>query len=97
MRPIGPADGEYPHSKPRPPRGWSYPRNRTALDAALAGLSEQTIRWIEFVSRHGPVLCAHFVGETSRFWAGAGQVSIEIWTVPSGERKESSARFSPTG
>jgi hypothetical protein len=84
---------EYPHSKPKPPRGWSYPLNRTMLDAALAGLGEATVVKIDFlpVRRSNVVLGARYFGQYSRFRFAAERVWLYVHAVPSEERKETEA------
>lgn len=81
---------EYPHSKPKPPRGWSYPLNRTAIDAALEAVEASTVGRISFmpVQRSDVVLRALNTGEASRWWFAAGEVWLYIHAVPSPERKD---------
>jgi hypothetical protein len=83
---------EYAFDKHKLPRGFSFPLNRSVLDAALTQARIAHVYCVYYWLRQSGdiVLRADYCGETNRAWA-AGQASITLYAVPSLERRETEA------
>jgi len=79
----------YAFDKQKLPRGFSFPLNRSVLDAALAQAAIARVHCVYYWLRQSGdiVLHANYSGETNQAWA-AGQSSITLYAVPSAERRE---------
>jgi hypothetical protein len=79
----------YAFDKHKVPRGFSFPLNRSVLDAALSEARITRVHCVYYWSRHSGdiVLRADYCGEANHAWA-AGQASITLYAVPAAERRE---------
>ena len=79
----------YAFDKQKLPRGLSFPLNRSVLDAAMIRAQIARVHCVYYWLRQSGdiVLRADYCGETNQARA-AGQASITLYAVPSGERRE---------
>jgi hypothetical protein len=80
----------YSFDKSKLPQGMSYPLKRSVLDAALeaAGISRIYVVYYWVRQAGSVVMRAEYCGESSTGRFAAGQSSVTLYAVPSGERKE---------
>jgi hypothetical protein len=82
----------YAFDKQKLPRGFGFPLKRSILDAALTEAAITGVYCVYYWLRHSGdiVLRADYCGEANHAWA-AGQASITLYAVPSGERRATEA------
>jgi hypothetical protein len=81
---------DYHFDMAKIPKGMSFPLKRSRLDAALieSGISSVCIVYYRLRQSGDIVLRGNFCGEQPRDRAMAGQFSITIYAVPSGQRSQ---------
>jgi hypothetical protein len=79
----------YSFDKSKLPQGMSFPLKRSVLDKALeeAGISQIHVVYYWLRQGGNVVMRAEFCGESNKGWFAAGQSSVTLHAVPSGERK----------
>ena len=90
---------EYGLSKAKLPKGSSYPLGRTKLDAALEAAGVTTVHVVNYMHRRTGtlVLWSDYCGEGRKGWAAAGLARVNVYSVPSAERKAAEQAILDTG
>jgi hypothetical protein len=82
---------DYPFSKHKLPKGFSFPLKRSVLDALLDASEITGLSGVSFIysSQSREILLrASFFGEAHKGWAAAGLTSLTFYAVPSGLKNE---------